>query len=87
MKLLTTIQVRKIMRKHGGEPLYTNKTTGDISDNRRVKCYYNGNEKMLKKLRKKCGKENVTLTSGGNYEYGSYSGWGGPGVVVRCVLA
>lgn len=89
MKLLTTLQVRKIMRKHGGEPLYTNKTTGDTSNIRRVKAYYYGNKKMLKALQKKCGQKNVTLTSGGGdslsgFGYG-YSGQ--PGVTVRCVLA
>ncbi len=87
-KLLTTLQVRKIMRKHGGEPVYTNKTTGYEGRHRRVKAYYFGNEKMLKALQKKCGKKNVTLTDGGS-SYPSGFGYSGglPGVTVRCVLA
>ena len=40
-KLLTTTEVRDIMRKHGKSLLYTNKTSGCKTAARRVKCYYN----------------------------------------------
>ena len=85
-KLLTTLQVRKIMRKHGGEPVYTNKTTGDTSNNRRVKAYYFDNKAMVKALQKKCGKKNVKVTEGTEYPY-SYDCYGLRSVIVRCVLA
>ena len=89
MKLLTTTQVRNIMRANGGEPRYTNKTTAHKGNIRRVKAYYYGNQTMLKALQKACGAENVTLTDGGDsYPAGFGYGYSGqPGVTVKCVLA
>ena len=87
MKLLTTTQVRNIMRSEGGEPRYTNKTTGYTGNIRRVKAYYYGNQKMLKALQKACGAENVTLTDGGDLSGFGYGYSGQPGVTVKCVLA
>ncbi len=77
--LLTTTQVRALMRTYGGEPLYTNKTTGHTGNIRRVKAYYNDNQNMLAALILACGDENVTLTEGSDW-------MGEPGVTVRCTL-
>ncbi len=74
--MLTTKQVRDIMRKHNPHrTLWTNKTTGDNSNIRRVKCYYYDTDRALyDELLEKCGLENVRVTSEG-------------GLTVRCVLA
>ena len=82
MKLLTTLQVRDIMRANGGVPEYTNKTTGHTGRDRRVKCYYNGNAKMVTALQKVCGKDNVKVTSGELHRWSR-----GSGVTVKCILA
>ena len=87
MKLLTTTQVRNIMRANGGEPRYTNKTTAHKGNIRRVKAYYYGNQTMLKALQKACGAENVTLTDGRDLSGFGYGYSGQPGVSVKCVLA
>ena len=74
--MLTTTQVRFIMNAYKEQTIYTNKTYGDKSKNRRVKCYA-GNSKLLSVLRNAAGTENVTVTNGL---------YGGPGIVVKCVL-
>lgn len=82
MPLLTTTQVRAIMRTHGGEPLYTNKSLGHTGNIRRVKAYYFNNKEdrtMLRVLNKACGRENVTVTEGSDQH-------GVPGITVKCVL-
>ena len=79
--ITTTKQIRAIMRRHDAFGIYTNKTTGDSSDNRRVKCYYYGNENLLNELCQVAGRENVTLTPGINYRDIT------PGIVVKCILS
>ena len=82
--MITTKQVRAIIAQHStySYGIYTNKTTGHTGLDRRVKCYFRNNTKLLKALIAAAGAENVTLTEGGNQYYG-----GGPGIVVKCVLA
>jgi hypothetical protein len=67
MAKATTLQVRSIMRESLGRnaTIYTNKTTGDTSRNRRVKAYYNGDKKLVKKLQKLAGKDNVYILGEG----------------------
>jgi hypothetical protein len=81
--MLNTKQVRNIIAKHSTSSygVYTNKTTGDTSDCRRVKCYFRSNTKLLAALRKAAGVENVRLTEGAQHFYG-----GGPAIIVKCVL-
>lgn len=81
--MLNTKQVRAIIAQHSDSSygVYTNKTTGDMSNRRRVKCYFRNNTKLYFALQKAAGVENVKITEGGNY-YG-----GRPGIVVKCVLA
>lgn len=84
MQLLTTVQIRKIMRANGLRPAYTNKTTGHDGNIRRVKCYYSGHDAtLLAALYTACGPRNVTLTKGNDH----YLRGGGPGITVKCVLA
>ena len=84
--MLTTLQVRAIIRKHTDsqfvDPIYTNKTRKNPGNQRTVKCYYYRNAKLLKALQKAAGKQNVNLTVGGKW-YGAQ----GPGITVKCVLA
>lgn len=67
--MLTTKQVRSIMVKHGmpTHGVYTNKTPGDSSKRRRVKCYMPQNKalanKLLVDLREQAGAENVDVVS------------------------
>jgi len=81
--MLTTKQVRAIIAKHDTNSygVYTNKTQGDKSNSRRVKCYFRGNVKLLKALQKAAGPQYVKLTEGAG---GFYSG--GPGIIVECIL-
>ena len=85
--MLTTKQVRNIMRNHltSTYGLYTNKTTGDTSNIRRVKCYMPRDTreatKLINALKKAAGAENVKLTSGEV----AYSR-GCPGITVRCIV-
>jgi hypothetical protein len=81
--MITTTQVRAIINKHAPNSygVYTNKTAKYTGQIRRVKCYFRNNIKLLKALQRAAGKENVTLTTGGN---GYCSG--GPGITVKCVL-
>jgi hypothetical protein len=81
--MLTTKQVRAIIAQHSTSTygVYTNKTKSDASNIRRVKCYFRGNTKLLIALQKAAGKQNVTLTEGGDSYYS-----GGPGIIVKCVL-
>lgn len=86
--MLTTKQVRKVMLNHlsNSSEIWTNKTTGDTTNIRRIKCYMPKDNrkaiKLLNDLKKAAGAENVRLTSG----QASYS-WGQPGITVRCVVA
>jgi hypothetical protein len=81
--MLNTKQVRAIIAQHSTSSygVYTNKTKSDPSNIRRVKCYFRGNVKLLKALQKAAGKQNVTLTQGGDSYYSA-----GPGIIVKCVL-
>jgi hypothetical protein len=81
--MLTTKQVRAIIHQHTDNTygIYTNKTTGDTSNMRRVKCYFRNNTKLLRALQKAAGKQYVTLTEGAQHYYS-----GGPGIIVECIL-
>lgn len=85
--MLTTKQVRNVMRKHltSTYGLYTNKTKDDTTNIRRVKCYMPRNTKeamaLLSELRNLAGPSNVNVTSG-DHSYG----YGRPGITVRCVV-
>ncbi len=75
--MLTTRQVRDIIRKNSKYKfveMWTNKTTGDTSNRRRVKCYYDGDTALVAKLQQSAGIENVRVTTDG-------------GITVQCVLA
>ena len=80
--MLTTKQVRAIIAQHRNDThgVYTNKTTGHTGLNRRVKCYYRGDARLLMALQKAAGVENVKLTSGGSHYRAM------PGIVVKCLL-
>ena len=81
--MLTTKQVRAIIAQHSDSSygVYTNKTTGDMSKRRRVKCYFRGNTKLLVALSNAAGVDNVTLTAGdGSMRVGR-------AIIVKCVLA
>jgi hypothetical protein len=80
--MLTTTQVRAIMHKHQkfNFGIYTNRTKAHTGPERRVKCYFQGNHKLLRALERAAGAENVTLTPGGNYATGM------PGITVKCVI-
>ena len=82
--MLNTKQVRSIIAKHSDSSygVYTNKTAGDMSNRRRVKCYFKNNVQLLKALQKAAGAGNVTLTEGAQHYYAP-----GPAIVVKCVLA
>ena len=85
--MLTTKQVRNVMRKHltSTYGLYTNKTKDDTTNIRRVKCYMPRNTKeamaLLTELRNLAGPSNVNVTSG-DHPYGACR----PGITVRCVV-
>jgi hypothetical protein len=80
--MLTTIEVRSIMRKAGRDSwcIYTNKTRGHAGNERRVKCYF-PDEKLVAWLNQAAGAENVkVMLHGGGH--GMHDG-----IVVKCVLA
>lgn len=81
--MLTTKEVRKIIRKHTtGEAVWTDKPVPNRSYTgplRRVKCYFDGNGVLLRALQKAAGSGNVTVTRGLGYGRG-------PGIVVKCLL-
>jgi hypothetical protein len=86
--MLTTKQVRNIIKKYTSRNnfMYTNKTKGDTSSNRRVKTYIwhiSNLDALVAELQAKAGKENVKVTSyfPTQYPNGPY----GPGLVVKCV--
>jgi hypothetical protein len=83
MALLTTLNVRSIMRKNGcgSGGIYTNRY-GKTGTARTVKCYYCGNASALAALQAACGEENVKLTAGSKH----FRSWG-EGITVKCVLA
>lgn len=83
--MLTTVQVRDIMRSAGRREIYTNKTRVNCGSERRVKCYMPDTtaraQELLRKLVEAAGEDNVTVTDGDlNYH-------GTPGITVRCTLA
>lgn len=82
--MLTTTEVRAIMRKHGRESIWTNKAPGHAGNVRTVKCYepwdFDVYTRLSRELCKKAGRDNVSFTSGGG-EVGM------PGIVVKCVIA
>ena len=80
--MLTTTQVRAIIHKHQkfNFGIYTNKTAKYTGSIRRVKCYFQGNNKLLRALKRAAGAENVTLTAGAPHYMGL------PGITVKCVL-
>lgn len=85
--MLTTIQVRAIMRRHiktnAWDRIWTNrwKNSGDV---RSVKCYEPSDFKqsmtLLRELQRLAGANNVNITAGS--EYLSHSG-----ITVRCLIA
>lgn len=85
--MITTTQVRDIMRGAGRREIYTNKTRVSCGSERRVKCYMpNTHERdvtleLLRKLVEAAGEDNVTVTDGDLSYYGT------PGITVRCTLA
>lgn len=81
--MLTTIEVRDIMRKAGrdAEYIYTNKTKGHTGNERRVKCYF-PDEKLVAQLKQAAGADNVKIMLHGGYNSGMHDG-----IVVKCVLA
>ena len=82
MTKATTIQVRDVLRRYHASPsqIWTNKTKGDNTANRRVKTYYEDSKQMIADLIKVAGPENVKIIPG--------RGWfQNPAVVVKCVLA
>jgi hypothetical protein len=84
--MLTTKEVRKIIltfQPGTSNSVYTNRTAGDDSNNRRVKCYYRSNTALLAALRSAAGPNNVTLTPG-SYDW---TQGGMMGITVKCVLA
>jgi len=82
--MLTTIEVRKIIRKHTtGADIFTDKPVPHRSYKgplRTVYCYFNNNVALFRALQRAAGRENVTLTLGNPY------GNRGPGIVVKCLL-
>jgi len=81
--MLTTKQVRAIINQHSTSTygIYTNKTAKHTGPERRVKCYFRNNVKLLTALQKAAGASNVTLTEGSSHFRG-----GGPGITVKCVI-
>jgi hypothetical protein len=84
--MLTTKQVRAIIRKHTtGAEIWTDKPiphrsyTGSL---RRVKCYLDNNGVLLRALQRAAGSQNVTVTKGNPYSMSDR----GPGIVVKCQL-
>ena len=79
--MISTLQVRTIIRKHfnsNSPTMWTNKTKGHKGLNRRVKCYAFGNyQPLLSELRSAAGAMNVTVGGGGYY----------CSIIVKCVLA
>lgn len=81
--MLTTKQVRAIIKQHSisSRHIFTNKTTGHTGSDRRVKIYFNNDIALLKVLQKAAGKDNITLTKGGDSIYSR-----GPGLTVKCII-
>lgn len=85
-QLLTTLEVRDIMHKHGNTSIWTNKRKGGNGTLRGVKCYYYGEDscnQLVEELKAKAGKENVrviknSMSFGFGYVLGS--------IIVTCVL-
>ncbi len=77
MTQVTTKQVRAVIAQFGTKKIvYTNKTRGDASPLRRVKCYAGGSG-LLAALRSLAGRENVRVLRNSPY---------GDSVIVKCVL-
>jgi hypothetical protein len=82
--MLTTKQVRAIIKQHrpdGMWGVYTNKTAGDTTNRRKVKCYFRNDVDLFRALQKAAGRANVYLTPGSDYCHSI-----GPGIIVNCVL-
>jgi len=79
--MVTTKQVRDVMRKHGVSSceIWTNKYQGWPSDKRTVKCYFNRRNAMVEELIALAGADNVKVTPGAGHCYS------GLGIVVYCV--
>jgi len=82
--MLTTKQVRAIIRKHTtAAEIWTDKPRHDyIGSLRRVKCYFDNNGVLLRALQKAAGSQNVTVTTGNHHSMYDR----GPGIVVKCLL-
>ena len=84
--MLTTKQVRNVMRNHlfNRADIWTNKTSGNFSIYRSVKCYVPSNDTkaaaLLAALVEAAGEDNVKVTDGSEY-----LAW--PGIIVRCTIA
>ena len=83
--MLTTTQVRAIIRKHKTvsiwDPIWTNKTRKNPGNQRSVKCYFLDNYDLLDALIVAAGKENVKVTPGAQYSSAL-----GPAITVKCNL-
>ena len=80
--MLTTLEVRAIMHKHGRSDIWTNKTRDNCGNERTVKCYEPRNpltaKELSKELIKKAGYDNVHFTAGNA---------GLSGITVKCIIA
>jgi len=80
--MLTTTQVRAIIRKHKTvtiwDPIWTNKTSKNPGNVRSVKCYFLDDMALVSALRNAAGAENVRITDS---EHSM-----GPGITVKCIL-
>ncbi|MCA1800098.1 MAG: hypothetical protein LC650_02245 [Actinobacteria bacterium] len=89
--LVTTKQVRDVMRTHGHDSgsVYTNKVKSADGTVRSVKCYYCDNDRLVADLRKLAGAENVKITQGGEIREvpGTRDPFILPGITVRCQIA
>ena len=78
--MLTTTQVRAIMRKHGHRgDIWTNKSAGHEGRERRVKIYGHGTAAMQKELARAGGADTLTFTVNMGYNETD-------GLTVRCLL-
>lgn len=78
--MITTVQVRAIMRKHNAHHIWTNKTKGHKGLARRVKCWATGDKvAMMSELRSVAGASNVYEGTDPAAYYGS--------IIVKCELA
>ena len=80
--MLTTKEVRNILKSHGLNWTYTNKTAGDTSNRRRVKTYFSCSNAVKKlvinDLLAATSTDNVKVVDSDYY---------GSAVIVKCILA